>query len=85
MLLGTEVGLGPGHIVLDGDPALPTERGTAAPTFGTFIVAKRSSISATAELLLLRSWQSVNLLYIGPPFPLNIAPSHGASGLLSNT
>ena len=31
MLLGLEVGLdrGPGHIVLDGDPA-PPERGTAA-------------------------------------------------------
>jgi len=29
--LGTGVGLGPGHIVVDGDP-LPPERGTAAPT-----------------------------------------------------
>jgi len=27
-----QVGLGPGHINLDGDPAPPTERGTAAPT-----------------------------------------------------
>jgi len=26
MPLGTEVGLGPGHIVLDGDPALPLSR-----------------------------------------------------------
>jgi len=32
MPLGTEVCLGPGHIVLDGDPAPPSqERGTAAP------------------------------------------------------
>ena len=31
-LIGMEVGLGPGHVVLDGDPAPPpTERGTAAP------------------------------------------------------
>jgi len=30
ILVGTEVGLSPGHIVLDGDPALPTDRGTAA-------------------------------------------------------
>jgi len=30
MPVGTEVGLGPGDIVLDGDPASPTERGTAA-------------------------------------------------------
>ena len=34
MPLGTEVGLGPGHTVLDGDPALLPKRGTAAaPTF----------------------------------------------------
>jgi len=32
MPLGTDVGLGRGHIVLDGDPASPTERGTA-PSF----------------------------------------------------
>jgi len=53
MPLSKEVGLGPGDIVLDGDPAPPRERGTAAPTFRTAsTVAKRSSISVTAELLL---------------------------------
>jgi len=31
MPLGVEVGLGPGDIVLDEEPAPPTERGTAAP------------------------------------------------------
>jgi len=31
MGFGTEVGLGPGDIVFDGDPATPTERGTATP------------------------------------------------------
>jgi len=31
MQLGMDVGLGPGHIVLDADPALPTERGKAPP------------------------------------------------------
>ena len=50
----TEVGLGPGDIVLDGDPAPLTERGTAAASFRPMsIAAKRSTISATAELLLL--------------------------------
>jgi len=45
MPFGTDVGLGPGHIVLDGDTALP-----AAPTFLPMsIVAKRSPISATAQ------------------------------------
>jgi len=52
MPLGKEVGLGPGRIVLDGDP-VGTQFPTAAP--GHFrpmpIVAKRSPISATAELL----------------------------------
>jgi len=36
MTLGMEVGLGPGHIVLDEDPALPPQKGgggTAAPNF----------------------------------------------------
>jgi len=38
--------------VLDGDPAHPTERGTAAPTFRPMsIVAKRLPISVTVELL----------------------------------
>jgi len=50
--LDTEVGLGPGDIVLDRDTALPTERGTAAPaSWPMSIVAKRSPISATDELL----------------------------------
>ena len=49
MKLGTEVGLGPGHIVLDGDPA-PPEKDTAPPPlfWPMNIVAKRSPISATA-------------------------------------
>jgi len=52
--LGKEIGLVPGDIVLDGDPAAPTERGTVVPHFRPMsIVAKRSSISATAELLLV--------------------------------
>ena len=57
MPLGMEVGLSPDDIVLDGDPALPAERGIAASS--TFcpmsIVAKQSPVSATAELLLLNS------------------------------
>ena len=58
MPLGTEVGLVPDDIVLDGDPAAPpSERSTAAlPYFQPMsIVAKRSPISATAQLLFLLS------------------------------
>jgi len=36
-LLGTEVDLGPGHIVLDGVPA-PREMGTAAPSVFSAVV-----------------------------------------------
>jgi len=31
--LGREVGLGPGHIVLHGDPALPPQKGHSPPNF----------------------------------------------------
>jgi len=53
MPLGKELGLGPGHIALDGHP-VGTQPPTAAPPhFRPMpIVAKRSPISATAELLL---------------------------------
>jgi len=51
MALGTEVGLGPGDIVLDGDPA-PPKKGHSTGTFRPVsIVGKRSPISATAEHL----------------------------------
>jgi len=60
MPLGTEVGLSPGDIVLDRDPASLTETGTvlALPSFRLMsIVAKRSPISATAKLFLYyRTW-----------------------------
>jgi len=37
MPLGAEVDLCPDHIVLDGDPAPPPERGTAAALFSTLV------------------------------------------------
>jgi len=37
MKLGTQVGLGPGHIVLDGDPA-PSPKGTQPPIFGPYLL-----------------------------------------------
>jgi len=53
MPIGKEVVLGPGHIVLDGDP-VETQRPPQQPLStlqAMSIVAKRSPISATAELL----------------------------------
>ena len=57
MPLSTEVGLGPGRIVLHGDPAPTFQKGHSPPPhlFGPCLRAlwSRSSISATVELLLL--------------------------------
>ena len=44
MSLGMEVGLGPGHIVVDGDPATLPKKGAEPPIFGPFLVAKRLDI-----------------------------------------
>jgi len=52
MPLGTEVDLGPGRIVLDGDPAPPPAKGAQQPpSWGACLLWPRSSISATAEVL----------------------------------
>jgi len=53
MPLGTEVGLGPGDSVLDGDPAPPTKRCTAAPTpyFLAHVALALWPISATVGFL----------------------------------
>ena len=42
--LGTEVGLSPGDIVLDGDPA-PPAKNDSPPIFGPCLVAKRLYVS----------------------------------------
>ena len=53
MPLDKEVSLGPGDIVLDGDRALPRERGTAGALlfFGPCLLWPWSLISGTAELM----------------------------------
>jgi len=53
MPLGTEVDIGPGHIVLDWEPAPPRKGHSSSPLFSALsIMAKRSPISPTAEHLL---------------------------------
>jgi len=47
---GTEVDLGPGHIILDGVPA-PAKGAQQPPLFGPYLLWPRSPISAIAELL----------------------------------
>jgi len=78
MPFGTVVGLGPGHIVLDGNQLPPQQKKGTAPNFRPVsVVAKRSPIPATAEHLLHSSRQKVHILHSGRPFPQKIAPSHG--------
>jgi len=50
--LGVEVGLGPGDVVLDGDPA-PLLQGAHPSVFGPCLLWPRSPVSATAELMLI--------------------------------
>jgi len=38
MKLGMQVGLGPGHIVLGGDPAAPPLKGHSPPIFGPYLL-----------------------------------------------
>ena len=46
MALGMEVGLGPGHIVLDGDPATIPQKGAEPPNIRPIsVVAKRLDTS----------------------------------------
>jgi len=80
MPLGTEVGLGPGQNVLDGNPndldgnPTPPQKGHSTPT--NFRSMSTVAISATAELLLHSSRQRVAILYNGRPLsPLKL-PLH---------
>jgi len=68
MPLGTEVDLGPGDIVLDGNPAPPKNRGHSTPNFGPCIVAKRLHVSRCHLVGGLASTQ-VTLCYMGTQLP----------------
>jgi len=67
MKLGTRVGLGPGHIVLDGD-TVPLPKGAQPPVFGPYLLWPNGSIYQDA------TW------YNGRPRPGNIVldadPAH---------
>jgi len=49
MKLGTWVGLGPGHIVLDGDPAHPPRKGhNPYPIFSAYMLSQNGWIGKDA-------------------------------------
>jgi len=52
MALGMEVGLGPRHIVLDGDAApLPKKGAEAPPIFGPFIIVAKQLDASRCHLV----------------------------------
>jgi len=78
MPLGTELGLGRGDTVLDGDPAPHHGAQQPPPTLRPMsIVTKRSPISATAELLL-------PYLSLRSPRPVAGRHSYGAEAIDGN-
>jgi len=50
MPLGKDVGLGPGDIVLDGEPSLPPKGAQQPPIFGPCNVAKRLPLGREVDL-----------------------------------
>jgi len=71
MALGTEVGVGLGGIVLDGESAPRTERGTAAPTFRPTVLWYRrpsqqllSSCSRYSDIKSFLLIFEINLFYL---------------------
>jgi len=54
MLLGTEVGLGPGDIVLDGDPAPPRKGVQQPPLFGSCLLHLLGSCCNNVPVMCLK-------------------------------
>ena len=48
MKLGIQVGLGPGHIVLDGDPAPSPAKGHSPPIFGPYLLRPKGCMDQDA-------------------------------------
>ena len=73
MPLGTDVGLGPGHIVL-WKPSSPTESGTAAPTFGPCLLWPNDWMVQDAIWYGGRPWPRRHCAIVGIKLP----PGKGA-------
>ena len=72
MKLGMQVGLGPGHIVLDGDPAPPPSKG--APIFGPYLLRPNGCMDQDATCMELGLGPG-DFVLDGHPAPL---PKKGA-------
>ena len=76
MKLGVQVGLGPGHIVLDGDLAPLPQRGTASPIFGPYLLRPNGCMDQDATWYGARSQPRRLCVRWGPALP---SPKRGRS------
>ena len=70
MALGTEVGLGPGHIVLDGDPAALPQTGGSAPPFLTHFYCGQTADCIKMPLGMEVGLSPGDFVFDGEPGPL---------------
>jgi len=75
MPLGMEVGLGPGHIVLDGDPS-PSPKGGTAPNFRPMSTVRKRLDGSRCHLVWRYASAQAALCYMGTQLSL-------AKGLMS--
>ena len=56
MKLGMQVGLGPGQIALDGDPAPPLPKGHSPPIFGPYLLRLNGCMDQDVTWYGARPW-----------------------------
>jgi len=69
MKLGTQVGLRPGHIVLDGDPATPSPKGAQPPIFGQYLFWPNGWMDQHATWQADRPWPKRHCVRWRPSSP----------------
>ena len=79
MKLGTQVVLGPSHIVLDGDPAPPPPNGHSPPIFGPYQVRPNGCMDQDVTWYGARPRSRRLCVRWGPPLPL---PQKGGGEIL---
>ena len=69
MKLGTQIGLGPGHIVLDSKPAPPAPKGHSPPIFGQYLLRPNGYMDQDATWCGGRPWPRQLCVRWGPRSP----------------
>jgi len=69
MALGMEVGLGPGHIALDGEPAPLPLKGAEPPIFGPFLLSPNSWVNQNGTWHGAAPWSKPHCARWGPSSP----------------